>query len=134
MSRRFSNLRSGFDFFYLFGGDADGAVEGNSGTREKSGEEVTLIAFGVGEETAGVEGASAFSGEDEGKVVAAVFVAVFEAGTPHHDAVVEESAVTFAEVGHFIDHVGKLIDVEFVDCGHFADLFLVFTVVGLGMV
>ena len=119
------------DFGDLLGGDADGAVEGDAGAGEESGEEVALIAFDVGEEAAGVEGAAAFAGDDEGEVVAAVGVAVFEAGAPHHDAVVEERAVAFADAVHFGDHGGELGDIEGGDGGDLVEFVGFVVVMGL---
>lgn len=55
-----------------------------------------MVAFGVGEEAADADGAAAFAGDDEGQVFAAVAVAVFQAGAPHHEAVVQKGAVAFA--------------------------------------
>ena len=83
----------------LLGGDADGAVHWNAGTSQERGEQVALIAFGIGQESARVDGAAALACDDEGKVFAGVLVSVFQAGAPHHDAVFEKRAVAFAEAG-----------------------------------
>ncbi len=71
-----------------------------------------MIALGVWQKASRVDRTPAFAGDDEGEVGAGVFVAVFESRAPHHDAVVEQSAVPFAEAGHFLDHVSELGDVE----------------------
>src|SRR5262245_6144360 len=68
----------------LLGRDADGAVEGDAGAGEDRGEQVALVAFGVRQEAAGVDRSASAAGDDERKVFARVFVAVFEAGVPHH--------------------------------------------------
>ena len=65
---------------------------------------------------------------------ALVLVAVFEPRTPHHDTVVEQGAFTFFQRAHLLDHVGVLIDVELVDGGHLANLFLIAAIVGLRVV
>src|SRR5262249_14923603 len=47
---------------------------------------------------------------------------------PHHDAVVEQRAVAFAQAGHLLHHVGELGDVEGGDGGDLADAFTVVVV------
>ena len=62
---------------------------------------------------------AALACDDEGKVFAGVLVAVLKAGPPHHDAVVEQRAVAFAQAVHLLHHVGELRDVECGDRGDF---------------
>ena len=121
-SKRLQRLEIVGHLLDLFGRDADGAVERNAGAGEQRGEQVALIALGVGQEASRVDRAAAFAGDDEGQVFAGVLVAVLEAGAPHHDAVVEQRAVAFAEAGHLLHHVGELGDVERGDRGDFRDL------------
>ena len=105
----------------------------NAGTGEERGEQVALIAFGVGQETSRVDRAAALARDDEGKVFAGVLVAVLKAGAPHHDAVVEQGAVAFAQAVHLFHHVGELGDVEGGDRGDLPDLLGFVVVMGLGV-
>ncbi len=102
--------------------------------RQQGGEQVTLIALQIGQEASRVDRTASAAREDEGQVGPAVPVAVLQARAPHHDAVVEQRAVAFPQAGHLVDHVGKLVDVEFRDRGHLRDLLRVVVVVGLGVV
>ena len=72
--------------------------------------------------------------QNEGQVFPSVLVAVFKAGAPHHDAVVQKRAVAFPQVVHLFHHVSKLLDIECCDRGHFLDLLRLVVVVSLGMV
>ena len=126
--------KSCLDSFNLLVGDADGSIQRDADAGEQGGEQVCLITFDAGEETAGLQRAAPFAGEDEGEIVATVLVAVLEARAPHHDAVVEQGAFTFFQRAHLLDHVGVLIDVELVDGGHLANLFLIAAIVGLRVV
>jgi len=47
---------------------------------EERGEQVALIAFGIGQETSRVDGTAALARDDKGKVFAGVFVAVLKTG------------------------------------------------------
>ena len=69
---------------------------------EERAEQIALVAFDVRQETAGFERAAALAGDDEGQVLAGVLVAVLKAGAPHHDAVVEQGAVAFAQAVHLL--------------------------------
>ena len=92
----------------------DRSIQRDAGAGKQRCEQVALVAFGIGEVAAGFYRAAAFSGEDEGEIFPAVFVAVLKTGAPHHDAVVEQRPFAFAQGGHLFHHVGKLIDVELV--------------------
>ena len=70
---------SGLHFGDLLGRDADPAVQRDAGAGEQRGEQVALVACDVRQETSGVDGPAAFSGYDEGEVVAPVLIAVFQA-------------------------------------------------------
>ena len=126
--------RLGLDLGNLLGGNSDGSVQGYADTGKKRGQEVSLVAFDVSQEATGLESSTAFAGQNEGQVVTTVFVAVFQARPPHHDTVVEQSAFSFLEGMHLLYHVCVLVDVEFVDLHHFADLFLILAVVCLRVV
>ena len=126
--------KSCLDSFNLLVGDADGSIQRDADAGEQGGEQVCLITFDAGEETAGLQRAAPFAGEDEGEIVATVLVAVLEARAPHHDAVVEQGAVAFLEGVHLLHHVGVLLDVELVDRRHLPNLFLIAAVVRLRMV
>ena len=80
-----------------------------------------MIALGVWQEASGVDRAATFAGDVKGDVCEGVFVAVFESGALHHDAVVNQGAFAFAEAGHLFHHVGELGDVERGDLGDFRD-------------
>src|SRR4051794_16565525 len=84
-------------FLQLFSSNSNRTIEWNSGAREQGGEHVTLVSMSVREETAGLDRAAAFAGDDEGEVLACVLVPVLETGTPHHDAIVQQGAVAFAQ-------------------------------------
>ena len=98
-----------------------GRSSGTPVQASKRGEQVALVALGVRQEAAGLDRAAALAGDDEGQVFAGVLVAVLKSGAPHHDAVVEQGAVAFAQAGHLFHHVGELGDVEGGDRGDFAD-------------
>ena len=53
---------------------------------------------------------AAFTGDDEREIVAPVLIAVLEAGTPHHDAVVEQGAVAAAQVENVVAGLDPLLD------------------------
>ena len=59
-----------------------------------------------------LERAAAFASNHEGEVFARVLVPVLQAGTPHHDAIVQQRAVAFAQAVHLFHHVSELGDVE----------------------
>ena len=92
-----------------------------------------MIAADIGQETARVDRATTATRDNERQVLALVLVAILEAGAPHHDAVVEQGAVTFADAVHPFDHIGKLLDIEGSDCGDFPHLLRIVGVMSLGM-
>ena len=120
-------------FLDLLGGDADRAVERDAHASEERREQVALIGF-RGHEPAGFQRATAAARDDEGKIFAGVVVAVLEAGTPHHDAVVEECAVTLLELCHPVHHVSELGNVEGGDGRNLGLLLGLVLVVGVGVV
>ncbi len=85
------------DFIDLLRCDADRAVHGDAGAREQRGEQVALIALDVGQESTGLDRTASLASDDEWQVLTRVPVAVFKTGTPHHDAVVQQRPVAFAE-------------------------------------
>ena len=107
----------GFDHHLLdlLGRDADRAIERDAGTGEERGEEIALVGLDGVDEAAGLQRAAAFAGDDEREIFASVLVAVFEAGAPHHHAVVEQRAVAVARGFQAVDIVGEERDVEGVD-------------------
>ncbi len=117
------------EFIDLFRCDANRAVYGNIGAREQRGEQIALIALDVGQESAGLDGTASLARDDEWQVLSSVTVAVFEPRSPHHDAVVEQCPITFAQAVHLLDHVGKLFDVELGDGSYFSYLILLVVVV-----
>ena len=61
-------------------------------------------------------------------------VAVFKAGTPHHNAVVKKRAFALLEASHFFHHIGKLRDVEGGDGCNLGLGFILIPVMGEGVV
>ncbi len=96
--------------------------------------EIALIAFGIGKESSCVYGAATFARDNEGKVFAGVFVPVLKTGAPHHDAIIEQGTLSFAQAVHLFHHVGELGDVESGDCGDLGNLVGFIVMMGLGMV
>src|SRR5215212_8232286 len=64
----------------LLCGDANGTVDWNARTGKECGEQIALIAFGIGQETSRVDGAAALASDDEGKALAGVLVPILKAG------------------------------------------------------
>jgi len=118
----------------LLGGNANRAVEWDACAGKQGREQISLIALDIGKKTSRFDGAPTFACDNEREVFALVLVAVFEPRTPHHDTVVEQGAFTFFQRAHLLDHVGVLVDVELVDGGHLANLFLIAALVCLRVV
>ena len=49
------------------------------------------------------------------------------------DAVIKKSPITFAQAVHLLDHVGKLLDIERRNGGHFPNLFRIVVMMSLGV-
>src|SRR5678815_322949 len=82
------------EFLDLLRRDADRAVDGNTGAGEQSGQQVTLITLNIGKEASRFDGTAALPRNHEGEVFASVLIAILEPRSPHHDAVVQQRAVS----------------------------------------
>jgi hypothetical protein len=118
----------------LSGRDADWPVERYAGAGQQSAEQIALVGLDLRQKTSGFERAAALAGDDERKVLPGMRVAILKTGTPHHDAVVEQGAVPFAQAVHSFDHVRELGNVERVDLGDLVDFRDFVVVMGAGVV
>src|SRR6266481_1350720 len=129
-----AGLETGHHLLQLPGCDANGTIHWDAGTGEERAEQVALVAFGISQKSSRVDRTTALARDDEGKVFAGVLVPVLKARAPHHDAVIKEGAVSFAQAVHLLHHVCELSNVEGGNCLDLANLLGFVVVMGLGVV
>src|ERR1043165_9328308 len=120
-------------FGKLFLCDSDLPVKRNSCTCQQRAKKIALVTFDIGEITSGLERTASFTGDDKRQVLPGMVVSVFQAGSPHHDAIVEQCAAALLQAGHLLHHVGKLSNVESVDLGDLVEHHFIVVMVCLGV-
>ena len=113
--------RLSLELLNLLRRDPNRPVVRNAGAGEQRGEQVALIPLRIREVSSRPDRTAALSGNHKGEVLTSVYVPILQPRAPHHDAVVEQRAVTLPQVRHLCHHPGKLPDVEFDDHGDLAN-------------
>ena len=86
--------------------------------------------FAEAQVAAALQGAAAAAGEDDGEVIMAVTVGIADAAAKNDHAVVQQASVAFFDAFEFLEEVGKLFTVKFINFSNFFELFCIVLVMG----